>query len=183
MVLLYSAFGKSLCTYKRCWKWCPRGSIQTWTRLILFANTFCRSAFGKSLCTYKRCWKWCPRGSIQAWTKCTDRSLSAQRLSERTVSVNLLRTLSWNCINPLNAELNLICHLLALLGGATIVDISRLRVKLLGMDWCLFINITYRFPSFEIPTKTLFLWSTIKDTHTHTHTQNSAIDLQPCKSS
>jgi hypothetical protein len=30
--------------------------------------------------------------------------------------------------NPLNAELNPICHLLALLGGATIVVVSRLRV-------------------------------------------------------
>ena len=33
-------------------------------------------------------------------------------------------------INPLNAELNPICHLLALLEGATIVDVSRLRVKI-----------------------------------------------------
>ena len=33
-------------------------------------------------------------------------------------------------INPLNAELNPICHLLALLGGATIVVVSRLRVKI-----------------------------------------------------
>ena len=32
-------------------------------------------------------------------------------------------------INPLNAELNPICHLLALVGGATIVVVSRLRVK------------------------------------------------------
>ena len=32
-------------------------------------------------------------------------------------------------INPLNAELNPICHLLTLLGGATIVVVSRLRVK------------------------------------------------------
>ena len=32
-------------------------------------------------------------------------------------------------INPLKAELNLICHLLALLGGATTVVVSRLRVK------------------------------------------------------
>jgi len=32
-------------------------------------------------------------------------------------------------INPLNAELNPICHLLALLRGATIVVLSRLRVK------------------------------------------------------
>jgi len=36
----------------------------------------------------------------------------------------------WNvAINPLNAELNPICYLLTLLGGATIVVISRLRVK------------------------------------------------------
>jgi hypothetical protein len=41
----YSDFGKSLCTYKMCWKWYPRASIQAWTRLILFANTLCRSAF------------------------------------------------------------------------------------------------------------------------------------------
>jgi hypothetical protein len=33
---------------------------------------------------------------------------------------------------PLNAELNPICHLLALLRGATIVDVSRLRVKQTG---------------------------------------------------
>ena len=32
--------------------------------------------------------------------------------------------------NPLNAELNPICHLVALLGGATIVVVSRLRVKI-----------------------------------------------------
>jgi hypothetical protein len=43
-VFKYNAFGKSLCTYKRCWKWCPQASIQTWTRLIIFANTFCGSA-------------------------------------------------------------------------------------------------------------------------------------------
>jgi hypothetical protein len=35
-----------------------------------------------------------------------------------------------NILNPLNAELNPICHLLALLGGATIVVVSRLRVKI-----------------------------------------------------
>jgi len=34
-----------------------------------------------------------------------------------------------NIFNPLNAELNPICHLLALLGGATIVVVSRLRVN------------------------------------------------------
>jgi hypothetical protein len=80
----YSAFGKSLCTHKRCWKWCPWASIQAWTRLILFANTCCRSAFGKLLCTHKSCWKWCPQASIQAWNW-TYHGLRAQRLSERTV--------------------------------------------------------------------------------------------------
>ena len=34
-----------------------------------------------------------------------------------------------NVIIPLNAELNPICHLLALRGGATIVVVSRLRVN------------------------------------------------------
>src|SRR5215510_10197389 len=34
----------------------------------------------------------------------------------------------FSCI-PLNAELNPTCHLLALLGGATIVVVSRLRVN------------------------------------------------------
>jgi Pyruvate/2-oxoacid:ferredoxin oxidoreductase delta subunit len=69
----------------QCWKWCPQVSIQAWTRLILFAKTFCKSAFGNSLCVYKRCWKWCPRASIQAWTKSMYHSLCAQRFSECTV--------------------------------------------------------------------------------------------------
>jgi len=34
------------------------------------------------------------------------------------------------CINPLNAELNPICHLLALLGAHHILHVSRIRVKL-----------------------------------------------------
>jgi hypothetical protein len=32
-------------------------------------------------------------------------------------------------INPLNAELNTICHLLALLGAQLIFHVSRIRVK------------------------------------------------------
>jgi hypothetical protein len=39
--------------------------------------------------------------------------------------------------NPLNAEINPICHLLALLGGATIVNVSRLRVKSSNITRCL----------------------------------------------
>src|SRR5215468_1429590 len=40
----------------------------------------------------------------------------------------------WFYMHPLNAELNPICHLLALLGGATIVVVSRLRVKKLHFN-------------------------------------------------
>jgi hypothetical protein len=40
-----------------------------------------------------------------------------------------ISTLSKVRINPLNTELNPICHLLALLGGATIVVVSRLWVQ------------------------------------------------------
>src|SRR5215468_4602813 len=36
----------------------------------------------------------------------------------------------WFFMHPLNGELNPICHLLALLGGATIVVVSRLRVNI-----------------------------------------------------
>jgi len=34
-------------------------------------------------------------------------------------------------INPVNAELNPICHLLALLGAHHILHVSRIRVKIL----------------------------------------------------
>jgi hypothetical protein len=47
---------------------------------------------------------------------------------DKCVDVSTIRWWVWQ-FNPLNAELNPICHLLALLGGATIVDVSRLRVK------------------------------------------------------
>jgi hypothetical protein len=57
--------------------------------------------------------------------------------SEATVSPKMrhralhfkVSTCQYRFFNPLNAELNPICHLLALLGGATIVDVSRLRVN------------------------------------------------------
>ena len=42
--------------------------------------------------------------------------------------VLIIKRLKW-FLNPLNAELNPICHLLALLGGATIVVVSRLGVN------------------------------------------------------
>ena len=45
------------------------------------------------------------------------------------ISINLLKVPS--CINPLNAELNPICYLLALLGAHHFLHVSRIRVKLL----------------------------------------------------
>jgi hypothetical protein len=36
-------------------------------------------------------------------------------------------------INPLNAELNPICHLMALLGAHHILHVSRIRVKVEGL--------------------------------------------------
>jgi hypothetical protein len=64
------------------------------------------------------------------------------------------------CFNPLNAELNPICHLLALLGGATIVVVSRLRVNYITVV-CINSNNNYyrRFRDlnlvFKIPMGTL----------------------------
>ena len=49
-------------------------------------------------------------------------------------------------INPLNAELNPICHLLALLGGATIVAVSRLRVNVLYIVEDLSVSVLESFP-------------------------------------
>jgi hypothetical protein len=40
---------------------------------------------------------------------------------------------TWNFVNPLNAELNPIYHLLALLGAHHILHISRIRVKETGL--------------------------------------------------
>jgi len=51
------------------------------------------------------------------------RSLSAQRLSER------IEELRHEDFNPFNAELNPICHLLALIGAHHILHVSRIRIK------------------------------------------------------
>jgi hypothetical protein len=51
--------------------------------------------------------------------------------------------------NPLNAELNPICHLLALLGGATIVVVSRLRVNTEVVNTSVrIVTVTLSFPLF-----------------------------------
>jgi len=41
--------------------------------------------------------------------------------------------MKWNTFNPLNAELNPICYLLALLGAHHFVHVSKIRVKSLTL--------------------------------------------------
>ena len=53
-------------------------------------------------------------------------------------------------INPLNAELNPICHLQALLGGVTVVVVSRLRVKEQNKNVIMVIIFFQRFAS-QVP--------------------------------
>jgi hypothetical protein len=91
----YSAFGKSLCPYKRYWKRCPRASIQAWTRLILFANTFCRSACEMFLmyaviAVFNSL-------SVRGWSQY--RSLSAEWLSKRTVFCVMCYKFDWSTMS------------------------------------------------------------------------------------
>ena len=67
------------------------------------------------------------------WKKsltCVERTKASQILIHWQIISKLnLRYSHYHSLIPLNAELNPICHLLALLGGTTIVVVSRLRVK------------------------------------------------------
>jgi hypothetical protein len=49
------------------------------------------------------------------------------------------------CFNPLNTELNPICHLLALLGARHILHVSRIRVNVntFGIPMCAQLTLTY----------------------------------------
>jgi hypothetical protein len=77
-------------------------------------------------------------GTAEAWQKLMEElgpmgysvqdEESLELHSTLASEVRIILTVSFN---PLNAEINPICHLLALLGGATIVDVSRLRVNIL----------------------------------------------------
>jgi 4-amino-4-deoxy-L-arabinose transferase-like glycosyltransferase len=51
--------------------------------------------------------------------------------------------------NPLNAELNPVCHLLALLGAHHIFHVRRIRVKgLISIASCLTVNWAIYLPAF-----------------------------------
>jgi hypothetical protein len=53
-------------------------------------------------------------------------------------------------LNPLNAELNPICHLLALLGAHAILHISRIRIKLLLFIFLLVLCVLSTFLFFKL---------------------------------
>ena len=64
-------------------------------------------------------------------SRCSRNRTHVYRSSQESTftAMNLNTSSDFVKVNPLNAELNPICHLLALLGGATIVVVSRLRVN------------------------------------------------------
>jgi hypothetical protein len=54
--------------------------------------------------------------------------------TSRKISGSILDVVTqvFHCLNPLNTELNLICHLLTLLGAHPILHVSSIRVNLSG---------------------------------------------------
>jgi hypothetical protein len=60
-------------------------------------------------------------------------------------------------LNPSNTVLNPICHLLALLGGATLVVVRRLRVNIIfpstpgSPKWCLTLRFPHQNPVYATP--------------------------------
>jgi hypothetical protein len=100
---LYSTFGKSPCTYKRCWKWCPRALIQAWNYLTLFAKTFCRSACEMFLMhAVIAVFNSLSKQGLSQYTAeyC---SLSAQWLSECTVSNGHIENRLWRAMTYMKA--------------------------------------------------------------------------------
>ena len=96
-------------------------------------------------CTMAKCSNYTLSASVTGQSACTGqiihlylklsmfRAINSAQLSIATSAVTLVQEQNFNktdTFNPLNAELNPIYHLLALLGGATIVVVSRLRVKI-----------------------------------------------------
>jgi hypothetical protein len=73
--------------------------------------------------------------SLKDFVDCLDLTMEAQQnldTSETTwpTSYKILILRPGNALNPLNAKLNHICHLLALLGALHILHVGRIRVKI-----------------------------------------------------
>jgi len=78
---------------------------------------------------------------VRNWTWCHNIS-----------SYSLQHTAKNYKINPLNAELNPICYLLALLGAHHFLHISRIRVKLLLTIWAKHASLIWRDPGASLLT-------------------------------
>jgi hypothetical protein len=65
---------------------------------------------------------WCPQEQLYLY-------LYLYPFSVHVATFSLITNFMHLFINPLNAELNPICHLLALLGAHPILHISRIKVK------------------------------------------------------
>jgi len=65
--------------------------------------------------------------------KIIDQTIPAALTTQHTPNYTPHSPISW--INPLNAELNPICHLLALLGAHHILHVGRIRVNNLVILW------------------------------------------------
>ena len=66
-----------------------------------------------------------------------------------------LNTTSFTKVNPLNTELNPICHLLALLGAHHILHVSRIRVKYSYIFIVLYIQLDDGYFNYRVRQKNL----------------------------
>jgi len=69
-------------------------------------------------------------------------------VTDTTVSPHEMMRPQHNIFNPLNAELNPICYLLALLGAHPFLHVSRIRVKSLTLR--LLMSYIYRAPILDV---------------------------------
>ena len=94
--------------------------LHLWQKLFVLANIF--HSLNDSLGVKLR-----DESSLLCWSNYIIRKICITYMV-RTLILRFLD--SNNALNPLNAELNPICHLLALLGAHHILHVSRIRVKL-----------------------------------------------------
>ena len=111
VLLIYEAVWMYLCSSRHCSFVLCRWHHAVCLRIFKYMGL----TFGEITSLYRR----------SEHVTCTDGSVEG--LSAELIAGVWLRLVLG--FNPLNAELNPICHLLALLGGATVVVVSRLRVK------------------------------------------------------
>jgi hypothetical protein len=96
----------------------------TFFKLVFLLREIFR--FGSSVCIFRKCY----RGPKTRWVVCHCVGNNLAKI-EMGLILSVLRTVTvfFNVINPLNAELNPICHLLALLAHP-VLHVSRIRVNI-----------------------------------------------------